>query len=260
AHWRASSAAGGSPGTDDPEPTVPPVLINEILTHTEPPGVDWIELFNPNAFDIDLGGWFLSDDGGWPTKFRIPPGTVISAGGYLVFTEAKFNARPGTLDSFALDSAGDAIYLASGDATTNLTGYSHGFSFGAAANGVSFGRHVISTGEEQFPAQRATTPETGNAGPRIGPIVISEIHYHPDAGNDEFVELHNISASAVPLFDPLRPTNTWRLNGLAFAIPTNVTLPANSLLLLVAGDPATFRAKYDVPSQVPVLGPFAGTL
>ncbi|HXJ74240.1 MAG TPA: CotH kinase family protein, partial [Candidatus Dormibacteraeota bacterium] len=120
AHWRASSAAGGSPGTDDPDPTVPPVLINEILTHTEPPEVDWIELFNPNVFEVDLGGWFLSDDGGWPTKFRIPPGTMIPAGGYRVFTEAEFNARPGSLESFALDSDGDAIYLTSGDASTNL--------------------------------------------------------------------------------------------------------------------------------------------
>src|SRR6185436_11984822 len=147
------------PGSDDPEPTVPSVLINEILTHTEPPELDWIELFNPNAFDVDLGGWFLSDDGGVPTKFRIPPGTIIPAGGYRVFTEAEFNARPGLPDSFALDSAGDAIYLVSGDANTNLTGYSHGLSLGTAANGVSFGRYVTSTGEEQFPAQLTITRE-----------------------------------------------------------------------------------------------------
>src|SRR5204863_4351092 len=118
--------------------------------------------------------------GGWLTKFRIPAGTIIPATGYRVFTETEFNAHPGFPDSFALDSDGDAIYLVSGDANTNLTGYSHGFSFGAAADGVSFGRHVISTGEEQFPAQRVTTRATGNAGPRIGPVVISEIHYHPD--------------------------------------------------------------------------------
>ena len=259
-HWRASSAAGGSPGADDPDPTVPAVLINEILTHTEPPEVDWIELFNPTAFDVDLGGWFLSDDGGLPAKFRIAPGTTIPAGGYRVFTEGEFNAHPGSPDSFALDSIGDAIYLFSGDANTNLTGYSHGFNFGAAANGVSFGRYVISTGEEQFPAQSAITREAANAGPRVGPIVISEIHYHPDAGNDEFIELGNISGSAVPLFDSLRPTNTWRVNGLGFAFPTNITLSANGLLLIVGLDPETFRAKYGVPAGATILGPFAGSL
>jgi hypothetical protein len=260
ADWRASSAAGGSPGADDPELTVPSVLINEVLTRTDPPAVDWIELFNPNAFDVDIGYWFLSDDGGWPTKFRIPPGTIIGAGGYRVFTETEFNSQPGALDSFALDSEGDAIYLTSGDANTNLTGYSHGFSFGAAANGVSFGRYVISTGEEQFPAQASATRDAGNTGPRIGPIVISEIHYHPEAGGDEFVELRNISAGAVALFDPLRPTNTWRMNGLAFTIPPNITMPADGLLLIVGGDSATFRAKYGIPAATTILGPFGGTL
>lgn len=72
----------------------------------------------------------------------------------------------------------------------------------------------------------------------------SEIHYHPDAGNDEFIELRNISENAVALFDPLHSTNTWRVNGLGFAIPTNVTLPTNGLLLIVGTDPETFRAKY----------------
>jgi CotH kinase protein/Fn3 associated/Lamin Tail Domain/Immunoglobulin domain/Chitobiase/beta-hexosaminidase C-terminal domain/Bacterial TSP3 repeat len=260
ASWRASSALGGSPGADDPEPAVPPVLVNEILTHTDPPEVDWIELFNPNAVDVDLGGWFLSDDGGWPTKYRIASGTMILAGGYLVFSEEDFNAMPGAPDSFALDSAGDSVYLASGDANGNLTGYSHGFSFGAAANGVSFGRYLISTGEEQFPAQTATTPGSDNAGPRVGPVVMSEIQYHPDSSHDEFVELRNITGGEVPLFDTAYPSNTWRLNGLAFDFPTDVTLAADGRLLIVGIDPATFREKYGVPPGVIVLGPFAGNL
>ena len=32
AHWRASANVGGSPGADDPEPTILPVLVNEALT------------------------------------------------------------------------------------------------------------------------------------------------------------------------------------------------------------------------------------
>jgi len=59
----------------------------ELLTHTLPPEVDAIELFNPTAVEVDLGGWFLSDDGAVPgnTRFR---NTVIAAGGYRVFTES----------------------------------------------------------------------------------------------------------------------------------------------------------------------------
>jgi hypothetical protein len=260
AHWRASTALGGSPGTDDPEPLIAPVLINEALTHTDLPAVDWVELFNPNVVDVSIGGWFLSDDGSLPKKFRIPDGTVISAHGFLVFTEADFNVPPELLTSFSLSSAGDSIYLSSGDANTNLTGCSHGFSFGAAANGVTFGRHVNSAGDEQFPAQLVPTPGATNTGPRVGPVVITEIMYHPVAGGDEFVELQNITASPVALFDANAPTNTWRLNGVGFTFPTNITLASNERLLISATDPAIFRAKYSVPQSVQIFGPFTGNL
>ncbi|MBN2506653.1 MAG: lamin tail domain-containing protein [Verrucomicrobia bacterium] len=279
-HWRASALPGGSPGADDPEPDVPPVLINELLTHTLPPDLDAVELYNPTETPVDLGGWFLSDDGDVPRKFRIPDNTTIAAGGYVVFTEADFNPSGGTLLSFALDSAGDTLYLTSADAAGNLTGYSHGVEFGAAAPGISFGRHVTSAGEEQFPVQVATTLQSTNAGPAVGPVVITEIHYHPpvaDGGDlssrlrtggtptlpdveEEFVELANLTAEPVPLFDPACPTNTWRLNGLGFAFPTNTTLPAHGCMLVVATNPALFRAKYAVPEEVVVLGPCDGVL
>lgn len=259
-HWRASSHSGGSPHADDPLPTIAPVVINEILTHTDLPDVDAIELFNPTAADVDIGGWFLSDDGAVPKKFRIPNGTLIPAGGFRVFTEADFNPSPGTLYNFSLDSAGDALYLTSGDAFTNITSYGHGIGFGAAATGVSFGRYINSIGEEQFPAQLAVTLGASNAGPVIGPVVISEIMYHPDATGDEFVELRNITGADIPLFDPAHPTNTWRINGLGFTFPTNIVVPSNSLLLVTATSPADFRAKYTVVDHVQMIGPFTGQL
>ena len=113
---------------------IPEIVINEALTHSDPPAVDAIELYNPTAAAADIGGWFLTDDAALPTKFRIPNGTMIAAGGYLVFDETQFNPTPGSNNSFALNSAGDQIYLFSGDANTNLTGYSHGFAFGAAGS------------------------------------------------------------------------------------------------------------------------------
>jgi hypothetical protein len=260
AHWRASANAGGSPGADDPLPNLLPVLVNEALTRTDLPQGHWLELFNPNPTDVSLGGWFLSDDAAAPKKFRIPDGTTIAAGGYRVFTEADFNANPALASSFSLNSAGDSIYLTSGNASTNLTGYSHAFTFGAAANGVTFGRYVNSVGEEQFPAQLTTTRGAANHGPRIGPVVISEIQYHPEAAGDEFVEVRNITAGDVALFDSAHPTNTWRVNGLGYVFPAGVVLPANASLLLVATDPGYFRAKYAVPASVAILGPYAGTL
>ena len=48
ASWRTSVAVNGSPGRfDGTAPTFPGVVINEALTHTDPPEVDTIELYNP---------------------------------------------------------------------------------------------------------------------------------------------------------------------------------------------------------------------
>src|SRR5439155_11205703 len=47
ANWRPSSAVNGSPGADDPVPQIfPRVLVNEALTHTDPPLIDVIELYS----------------------------------------------------------------------------------------------------------------------------------------------------------------------------------------------------------------------
>lgn len=257
--WRASASLGGSPGADDPEPALPRVVINELLTHTDPPLVDSIELHNPAASPADVSGWFLSDEAAVPRKFTLPTPTVIPAFGYVTFAESDFNNTPGTNLSFTLSSLGETLYLCSGDGT-NLTGYSHGVGFGAAANGVSFGRHVNSAGDEQWPAQLTRTPVGANSGPRVGPAVLSEVFYHPPTGGVEFIEVVNITGASLPLFDPAFPTNTWRIGGASFAFPTNVTLPTGGIAVVTATNEAAFRALYSVPTNALVFGPFTGTL
>ena len=281
AGWRPSAHDFGSPAQSDPAPASPavPVVINEILTHTDLPQVDAIELFNPAATPASIGGWFLSDDFASPKKYRIPAGTVIPAGGYLVLEETtSFGTGP---NAFSLSSTGDEAYLFSGDGT-NLTGYVQGEEFGAAANGVSFGRHTFvvtwnSTNHltnVHFVAQASLTPGAANGLPKVGPVVISEINYRPvepsqgvDNEIDEYIEIANISGAPVPLFDPANPANTWRLrSGVDFDFPTNVTLAAGAHALVVSFNPAepaklaTFRARFSVAQAVPVFGPWSGQL
>src|SRR5205823_9579512 len=122
-------------------------------------------------------------------------GTHIPAFGFLTFDETDFNPRPGLSNSFSLSSHGEQVYLFAADAKANLTGYSHGFRFGGAANGVTYERYLNSVGEEQFPSQISSTLGAANSGPRVGPVVISEIQYHPPPGGDQFVELHNLTST-----------------------------------------------------------------
>lgn len=258
--WRASTNPGGSPGADDPTPSIPQVVINEILSRSTTQEKDFVELHNLEATNVSVAGWFLSDDILQPMKFRLPNDALIPANGYLTYTSDDFDPNPGVSPSFGLDSSGESLYLFSGSASdTNLTGYSHSVTFGAAASGVSFGRYVVSTGEEQWPALISLTKDAVNTEPRIGPVVINEINYNPVAGADAFVELYNLDSSEVQLFDTSNPGNGWKLKGVDYTF-TNQTMAANSYLLLVKSDPSTFRTKYNVPADVPIVGPYAGSL
>ena len=87
--WDISDVTGGSPGQMDgftPSP-LRNVVINEILAHSENPGVQqFIELYNHGTTSVDVSGCILTDD---PTtnKFVIPAGTVIGPAGFISFTQ-----------------------------------------------------------------------------------------------------------------------------------------------------------------------------
>ncbi len=268
------------------------VVINEVLTHTDPPLEDAIELANLTADPVNIGGWYLSDSQNQLLKFRIPDETVIPAGGFMVFYQCQFDPEPGVFPSFALDSAhGEGVYLSATDAGGNLTGYRTGVEFGAAENGVSVGRYTNSTGVEFVALSQRTlgmdSPATlahfragtglPNAYPQVGPVVINELMYQPvtvgisnltENPNEEFIELYNLSTNSVALFDPNNPGHTWKLRGgIAFAFPMGTVLEAQSHLLVVGFDPmadpaalAAFRARYDVDVATTVVGPFQGPL
>jgi len=184
-------------------------------------------------------------------------GTRLQPGACYLRTEADFNPTPGVPPSYNLSAAGDEAYLFSADAAGQLTGYCQGYHYGAALNGVSFGRHVTSTGKEHFVAQAARSLGQTNGLPRVGPVVISEVHYHPsdvfannaywDNQEDEFIELCNVSGITVNLFDSEARTNTWRLrDAVDYTFPTNRTMNPGTRLLVVSFDPVA-----DPPARQP---------
>jgi len=272
--WRPSGAPLGTPGQPDTQvPVIPIIYINEALTHTIAPTVDAIELYNPNGTSVNVTGWFLTDDRDTPKKYRLPNPTIVPANGYLVLSaDTSFG------NAFQLSSHGDELFLFSGDANTNLTGYTHGFDFGPQSMDATFGRYVTSTGEDHFPTQRAPTLGSTNAGPKVGPIVISEINYHPpdlstveglrDNLKDEYIELENITQSDQPLYDPDNPAATWRLrDAVTFAFPTGLVVPPGGHVLVVGFDPeldpeaaVAFQARNGAFQGAPLLGPYSGQL
>jgi len=269
--WRPSIAVGGSPGFDDAGDVPAPgtVVINELLANAAGSVPDWIELHNTGAEPVNVGGWFLSDDADEPTKYEIAEGTTIAPGGYLVLTEDQQFGNSGAAGChtpFALSRNGETVYLNSGS-NAALTGYSEQAEFGPSDAGVTFGRHRTSTGVFDFAPMSEPTPGGPNAYPAVGPVVITEIMYHPDGASDaEYVELRNVSDVEVTLYDFAQAT-PWRLAddpddpGVAFLFPADepVTLAPGQYLLLVK-DTLLSEVRYSIADFVTVLEWGAGRL
>jgi hypothetical protein len=254
-NWRLSGSVNGSPGADDPAPGIPQIRITEVLANSPAPMLDSVELFNPGTEEADISGWYLSDDLGSPKKYRIPPNTIIPPGGYAVLTEAQFNTG---LTPFAFSSNGDEAVLSSANAAGALTGLTEFVTFGASEPGVSFGRFSVVRGtfnKTFFTAMASRTFGAANSQPRVGPVIISEVHYAPTLGLPEFIEIRNNGIEPVPLYDPLNPANTWRVTGIGYALP-GVVLQPGQFLVISATDPAAFRSSYNLATAVSVYGPF----
>jgi len=272
--WRASAYAGGSPGQDDsgiiPNPGV--IVINEVLAHAHAQASDWIELYNTAGTAINIGGWFLSDSKDNLFKYQIANGTTIGADGYLVlYQDLHFgNANAaGCREPFGLSENGESLYLSSAQSGV-LTGYREVEDFGASVTGVSFGRYYrASTDDYNFVAMEQNTPGAANGYPMVGPIVISEIMYHPDwpigglYTNDqyEYIELYNISSQPVTLYDYVT-REPWKFtDGIEFTFPADVpvTIPAGGYLLIVQ-KPDAFMWRYPSVPVEKILGPYDGKL
>ncbi|KAA3617497.1 MAG: T9SS C-terminal target domain-containing protein [Calditrichaeota bacterium] len=73
---------------------------------------DWIELYNDEDFDVDIGGYFLTDDFDNPMRWEIPANTILPAKSFLRFWADGYNDKPGnTYSRPYLDKNLDPIYF-----------------------------------------------------------------------------------------------------------------------------------------------------
>ncbi len=264
--WRASVELYGSPGRAGMEPCHD-VVINEVLSHTDPPQSDSIELCNTSATQVSIAGWYLSDSNNNFFKFAVPSGTHLDVGGYLTYTESNFNPTPATPgpNDFSLNAAhGDDVYLM---APTKRGGwyFADHVDFGPMKNGESYGRWPNATGK-LYPMLHNSW-NAANPGPRVGPLVISEIHYNPgtmvNAGELEFFEIHNPTGTTVDL-------TGWKVReGVEFDFTTGTLLASGEYLAILPFNPsdsakatqlANFKSFYGIDNSARLTGPYSGAL
>jgi len=273
-HWRASAHIDGSPGEADPAP-VTDVVINEIMAHTDydDPGHpeydsnDWLELFNTTAAGITLADWYLSDDEDELKKWQIPASNVVATLGWIVFDEVTGFHNP-VATGFGLNKDGEEVYLSylPGTAEDRVADCVR---FKGQERDRSLGHHGDGNGYwfALFP-----TPGAANATP-TQEVVIGEIMYHPkptaddpeDNTNDEYIEIHNVAAGRVDLWNG---AGTWRIDGgIEYTFPSNSFLASGERLVVVSFNPTNsarmgrFLNAYGLTNgEVRVLGPYSGKL
>ena len=260
------------------------VVISEFLANAEAPLEDAIELQNVGATEIAIGGWYLSNDPLQLKKFQLPSGTALLPGGFAVFYENQFN--DGTPMAFELDGIrGGEIWLSASDANGDLTGEATSVAFRTPQPQVSYGLHSTPLGFEYVALSRRTFGAdepasvsafrlgTGlsNSAPRVGPLVLSEIMYHPlasGARSVEYLEFQNISSSPLSLGSVAPLTPGWELRGAVdFIFPSGTLISPGERLLLVDFSPTSspstlqsFRSAFSIPLNVKIYGPFHGRL
>jgi hypothetical protein len=129
-------------------------VINEVLSNTQLPYVDAIELRSNTASGLDIGRWYLSnvrdpEDADSYKQYAISNGTGVPPLGYLVFDETNFNPNgnwnptPGTPapGDFSLDGYHDGeVWLIEADAAGKPLKFVDHLEFGPARLNEAWGR------------------------------------------------------------------------------------------------------------------------
>ena len=143
----------------------PSIAISEFLaanskTNRDPQDEleDWLELRNYGEREVDLSGMFLSDDAANPFKWKIPAGTRLAAGGYLVIWADEDGGEEGLHANFKLSQEGEVITLVAGRTMVDR---------------VEFGKQLPDVSEGRFPGSegplKSLRPTPGAANRQLNP-------------------------------------------------------------------------------------------
>jgi hypothetical protein len=234
--WGWSAKAGGTPGAADFEVAASEARINEV--HRGEGGAGWIEIANPSGAPIDLSGYRILGDAGGVQSHSLPAGSQLPGRGFLVVGAAALG--------FALDGAGQPLFIAAPDGSRIVDARRLGASVAEVSDGLDAG------GGERWLRFPQPSPGSANPRPQSAAIAISEIHYNPpgEADDEEFIEIANIGAADVDL------GGYAFTDGIDFAFPKGSAIAAGQRLV-IARFPDRLREVYGLEGA---LGPWTGAL
>ncbi|MEK7257010.1 MAG: lamin tail domain-containing protein, partial [Bacteroidota bacterium] len=94
------------------------VVINELMASNQNTVADqngefddWVELYNNGSSQVNLSGWYLSDDSQVLTKWQFPAGVFLDPGAYLIVWLDDDETQAGLHASFNLSANGEEFFL-----------------------------------------------------------------------------------------------------------------------------------------------------
>jgi len=167
------------------------VTLNEIYSRGVAGNLDWIEVYNSAATQLDISGYKIYDVGGQGAtkpKKAFPAGTILPAKGfYVIVTDTATSAS--ILDGFGLSSTGETVWLE--DATGTLI---DSIAFPALGNDTSYARKP--DGWKNWVKLSPVTRGSTN-GP--GDVTLNEIYSRGVVGNLDWIEVYNNAATQLDI-------------------------------------------------------------
>jgi hypothetical protein len=140
----ATSTATSTPTpTPTAEPVTAQVRLNEVLPVPAQDGIldefdEWVELHNAGYSGIELDGWYLDDGESGSEPYRLPAGTFLSPGTFLILH--------GRTTGILLDDTGDVVRLLSPEGVVV-----DAVAFGQLAPNASYSRDDFGTWHADWP-------------------------------------------------------------------------------------------------------------
>jgi hypothetical protein len=221
-------------GTANTNASAPSIKLNEVNSRGYDGNLDWVELYNTSATDIDISGYKIYDSGGFAgtkPKMEFAAGSTITANGFLVIVvDDATTANPVDSD-FGLSSGGESLWLE--DAAGNVIDF---VTFPALEETQSFGR--FADGAHSWQIINFVTRGSANSDAAAAPVIVmNEIYSRGTDVAPDWIEVYNNSASAVDISGYL----IYDSGGFAGtkpkkAFPAGSIVPANGFLVIVVDD------------------------
>jgi len=204
------------------------IYINEISGNE-----NWLEIYNGENEPVHLTGFYIqiTDNEGVSTRWPIPPGTIIDANGFKVFTQGIDARRDVTFRLF--DDEGQELDLFEVKMSDNLYSLGNNRTVGRKTDGDPNLIVFLNGGTKGY-SNNDGIPETYGEGEG------KRIYINEMSGNDKWLEIYNDEDEAVDVtgytirkIDDINKATDW-------TIPAETTIAAKGFYTWTQNEPNSF--------------------